>query len=729
MLLPVLLSVLYGGVLLWQINRMLRADDWVRHSTDVLTVSADAQRQIQGEESALRGFLLTHSDFFNKQFEREDFFVDSLFQQFHILTADNPSQTVRLDTIMQSYWQWQASAKRVLNNARSGGSDTNVLQRAAMMESLRTLFQRANFEERKIYEQRRQEFTQGTTWLTILIVIVSIAIGIVVGLHARRQTRRFVTRFGQIVDEATASRDLLETTLLSIGDAIIVTDAGQQVTLMNRRAEELCGWSLSEAKGRFVEDVFRIVHESSRMKMESPIARAIRERKVILLANHAVLLARTGLEFPVEDSAAPIHNSKHDVIGAVLVFRDVTERRESQRLAEEREREFRTLIENSPDLIMRFAPDLKIEYVNPAVEIVLGIVPQMLIGKRFREAGLPEEIYAPWETSVQKIFQTGRQDATELQYQSVRGLRAYHARLVPQMGEHGVEHVAVILRDITELKQTSEKLRESDRRFRALIQNTPDAFILLRALRDSKTKAIIDFVIEDVNPIGAEFLAVAKGSIGQRLKEISRPENFERSLKLYSDAIESKESNELDAQAPIQEDSPFSGRWFHAKLVPIGDVIAVIISDVTARMQTESALRQSEGRYRRLVETASEGIFSTDKEGRFTYANPHIRMLAGYNSDDVTKYFFTDFVAPDEKSRVQRHFYRQFLSKTPQSQIDAPFVTKQGERKWLSVTTSLLFNNANEVEGFDCVATDITDRIKLEAKLELTERELAKSKH
>jgi PAS domain S-box-containing protein len=728
MLLPVLLSVLYGAVLLWQINRMLRADDWVRHSIEVLTVSTDGLRHIQAEESALRGYLLTHSSFFSDQFQHEDQTVDSMLQRLHTMIADNPSQTVRLDSVMQSYWQWQASAKHALANAEEGRTDTNVLRRSVVMDAMRALFQHFSAEEEALYSSRRSQFTTGTTWLTVLIIVISIAIGFFVGLHARRQTRRFVTRFGQIIDEATSSRDLLETTLLSIGDAIIVTDSNEHVTMMNRRAEELSGWAIGDAKGRHLDDVFRVVHEISRTKMESPIARAIRDRKVIMLANHAVLLARTGLELPVEDSAAPIHNSKHDVIGAVLVFRDVSERRESQRAAEEREREFRTLIENSPDLIMRFAPDLKIEYVNPAVETVLGIVPQMLIGRRFREAGLPEEIYAPWEESVRKIFQTGRQDVTELQYQSVRGLRSYHARLVPQSGEQGVEHVAVILRDITDLKQTSDRLRESDRRFRALIQNTPDAFVLLRSLRDAKTRAITDFVIEDVNPTGAEFLAVAKGSVGQRLKEISQPESFERSLKLYSETIESGESKELDTQAPIQEDSPFSGRWFHAKLVPIGDVIAVIISDVTARIQTETALRQSELRYRRLVETASEGIFSTDKEGRFTYANPHIRNLAGYTDDDVTKYYFTDFVAPDQKSRVQRHFYRQFLSKTPQSQIDAAFVTKQGERKWLSIATSLLFTESGEVEGFDCIATDVSDRIQLEAKLERTERELAETK-
>src|SRR5438477_11806558 len=113
-----------------------------------------------------------------------------------------------------------------------------------------------------------------------------------------------------------------------------------------------------------------------------------------MLANHAVLLSRTGVDYPVEDSAAPVHNSRQEVVGAVLVFRDITERREGEQAAETREREFRTLIENAPDLIIRFQSDLSISYVNPAVESVLGVAPHMLIGRHFQDAGLPAEIYS-----------------------------------------------------------------------------------------------------------------------------------------------------------------------------------------------------------------------------------------------------------------------------------------------------------------------------------------------
>src|SRR5205823_6211664 len=111
------------------------------------------------------------------------------------------------------------------------------------------------------------------------------------------------------------------------------------------------------------------------------------------------------------------------------------------------------------------------------------------------------------------VFTSARQSTTELQYQSIRGVRTYQARLVPQLNEHGVENVVVILRDITELKYTAEKLRESEQRFRSIIRNTPDAFYLLRAVRDAKTRAIIDFVIDEMNDRGATMLGVSPETV------------------------------------------------------------------------------------------------------------------------------------------------------------------------------------------------------------------------
>ncbi|MEY8875386.1 MAG: EAL domain-containing protein [Leptothrix sp. (in: b-proteobacteria)] len=120
----------------------------------------------------------------------------------------------------------------------------------------------------------------------------------------------------------------LRVTLHSIGDAVISTDCDSLVTYMNPVAERLTGWPLAEARGRSLEQVFRIVNEASRQPVNNPVQRCLAENRIIGLANHCVLISRDGSEYGIEDSAAPIRRADSQVIGVVLVFHDVTEQRQ-----------------------------------------------------------------------------------------------------------------------------------------------------------------------------------------------------------------------------------------------------------------------------------------------------------------------------------------------------------------------------------------------------------------
>ena len=129
--------------------------------------------------------------------------------------------------------------------------------------------------------------------------------------------------------------DWLRVTLSSIGDAVITTDIEGRVTFMNQVAESLTGWDQAEALGQSLTDIFQIVNEMSRQPVENPALRALSAGTIVGLANHTFLIAKDGKEWPIDDSAAPIRNEQGEVVGAVLVFRDISERK---RLELERER-------------------------------------------------------------------------------------------------------------------------------------------------------------------------------------------------------------------------------------------------------------------------------------------------------------------------------------------------------------------------------------------------------
>lgn len=138
----------------------------------------------------------------------------------------------------------------------------------------------------------------------------------------------------QVEQALFAEKELAQVTLRSIGDAVITTNAVGLVRSLNPVAEELTGWHSVQAYGRPLSEVFAIVNETTHHPVENPVERALRDGSIVGLANHTLLIARDGQERAINDSAAPIRAEDGQVIGAVLVFRDVThERRSSQQLA------------------------------------------------------------------------------------------------------------------------------------------------------------------------------------------------------------------------------------------------------------------------------------------------------------------------------------------------------------------------------------------------------------
>jgi PAS domain S-box-containing protein len=172
-------------------------------------------------------------------------------------------------------------------------------------------------------------------------------------------------------------REQLRVTLNSIGDAVIATDTDGTVTFVNRVAQGLTGWEPQEAAGRPLGEVFRIVNEETRRTAENPVAKALREGRIVGLANHTVLIARDGTERLIDDSAAPIREEDGTIAGVVLVFRDVTETR---RELEARLR-LAAIVESSDDAIIGKNLDGAIVSWNRGAERLYGYTAQEVIGK------------------------------------------------------------------------------------------------------------------------------------------------------------------------------------------------------------------------------------------------------------------------------------------------------------------------------------------------------------
>jgi PAS domain S-box-containing protein len=318
--------------------------------------------------------------------------------------------------------------------------------------------------------------------------------------EAARKAAEAGTREAQQAQrEERRQREQLHVTLSSIGDAVIVTDTHGRVTFLNPVAQELTGWGPQEAAGRPLEEVFPIVNEETRRTVENPVARVLREGLVVGLANHTVLLSRTGREIPIDDSAAPIRGEDGTIAGVVLVFRDVTETRQAMttRLL------LAAIVESSDDAILSKTLDGIITSWNGGAERLFGYSAEEIVGRPLSLLIPPE---SPHE--LPGILKRLRRGNRVEHYETVR-LRKDGSRVQVSLsispvkdGEDRVVGASEIARDITARKRQEAVLRflaEASKALAALL-DVPSTLqkVARLAVPDFADWCAVDLLDEDV---------------------------------------------------------------------------------------------------------------------------------------------------------------------------------------------------------------------------------------
>src|SRR5215831_2845105 len=179
----------------------------------------------------------------------------------------------------------------------------------------------------------------------------------------------------------TEAKERFEVTLASIGDAVIVTDTAGQVTFLNGAAESLTGSNRIEALGRPLAEIFSIVNEQTRQQAEDPVHKVLQRGITVGLANHTLLIRKDGLERLIDDSAAPIHDQQGKISGVVLVFRDVTERRQAEYQQQVTQQQTRKILESINDGFFALDREWRFHYVNEKAAGMAGKSPHELLGQ------------------------------------------------------------------------------------------------------------------------------------------------------------------------------------------------------------------------------------------------------------------------------------------------------------------------------------------------------------
>jgi PAS domain S-box-containing protein len=312
-------------------RRVDRSDQVIAHANNLIKLMVD-------EETGLRGFLLTHDATFLQPYHEAVQDLEPEFKTLFDLRGRDPEQAARLQRLQTASRAWQQEARQTIAQGIPASDLTpQMFERKRQMDALRALAE--DFIAAETRTRASRSFTavrvdNATLYGLLGLVLI---LGLLLTWEIRRLFQKLAATYTLQLEEVRRRRDesytreqWLNTTLRSIGDAVIACDPEGRVVFMNGVAEQLTGWKEAEADGLLLSQIFSIYNQRTRAKVENPVEVVRRSGKIVGLANHTVLVSKDKTEFQIDDSAAPILDKNARMIGIVLVFRDISERYASE---------------------------------------------------------------------------------------------------------------------------------------------------------------------------------------------------------------------------------------------------------------------------------------------------------------------------------------------------------------------------------------------------------------
>jgi len=319
-----------------QVRQIADAEAWVVHTHRVLETVQAVLTDVLSAETGQRGFLITGEQSYLGPYRDGIRNISRDISQLEELTRDNVEQRERIDSLRPLLARKLDELERTVQLRSSGPAGLDLARGVVLGGEGKALMDRMRGEvtdmlsHENILLADRARRAAAARRKAVVTTVFGFAVGLGLLSGAFRSFRRRVREREDAAALLYREKERFRATLTSIGDAVIVTDDAGRITMMNPTACAITGWG-EDGVGRSLADVFHIVNEETREPVESPVTKVLRTGQVTGLANHTVLVRHDGSEVPIDDSGAPVHDRGEKVVGVVLVFRDIRERREMER--------------------------------------------------------------------------------------------------------------------------------------------------------------------------------------------------------------------------------------------------------------------------------------------------------------------------------------------------------------------------------------------------------------
>ena len=766
-----LLVLLVVAPSLWAFRQTEGAAEARKYSYDVIERAGALASALVDTETGQRGYLLTNDEVFLEPYVAVLYSIRGQLATLRQVTLIRAAQ-VHLDALAPLIEQKLAYFAQNIELRRNGdlpGALANLRgsQGKQLMDLIRA--ELCSFIQIEKSALALKEATFQVTMHRLLVVIViaslvtllfafSLVHVIYQGVQQRlkesvyRETQRLLLiqeemnkQLQQANTTLQVSEEKLAVTLSSIGDAVIATDEEARVTRLNPVAEQLTGWTQAEAYGHPVGEVFFIINKENRQPATIPVMETLAKGTVQGLANHTVLISRGGSENDIADSCAPIRNRDGQVVGAVLVFRNVSEEYAAQRVLSDNAALIQTILNTVADGIITFdATDGIVETVNPAALRMFGYADAELIGQ-YVSTLIPE--LDPCKGSLAQ-FSAGDQAWTIGSGREVNGRRkdgrSFPMELaISEMWLGGQRHFTGILRDNTARKQAEEALLKAGALQSAIFNSANFSSIATDA------KGVIQ-----IFNVGAErMLGYAAVDVMNKITpaDISDPQEViarakALSVELATPITPGFEALVFKASRGIEDIYELTyirkdGSRFPAvvSVTALRDAQAAIIgylligTDNTARKLVEAEqkkldlrLRDLQFYTRSLIESNMDAIMTTDPSGIITDVNKEMEALTCCTRDELIGAPFKNYFTDPERADAA---IRLMLREKKVTDYELTACARGGKKTEVSLNATTFYDRDRTLKGVFAAARDITDRKRNEQALQETNAELKSAKY
>ncbi|MEQ8752080.1 MAG: PAS domain S-box protein [Coleofasciculus sp. G1-WW12-02] len=527
------------------------------------------------------------------------------------------------------------------------------------------------------------------------------------------------TDLAELVNKLQATLSKMEVALGAIADAVVFLDVNSQVQWCNRAFVQLVKRSHSTIIGSQFRELLPLAQAG--VLIEPDTYPDVQMRKGgYEVAEYEFIQGDRTLILQISGSCTGVAEDKV----AVLTIRDISDRKQTQIALADREFKFRSIVENTNDILVILTPEGVIRYISPNIINLTGYTATEVESQSFEPFVHPDDVHQLWQ-AFNQVASTGEKlSGIEHRVRDKDGSWRWHCCNISAFEDTpGNWLIAIVGWDITARKQTEDALKTSQARLNKILSHTAASIIYYRVYSNR------EWHLDYYSPGSALIFGYSTEEMiadNQLVASHIHPEDW---AVMYQDCFD-----KIFAEQTFEHNYRYlhpdgNWRWISAIFTSVWDqsingwLVTSICTDITDKKNTEIALAESESKFRTIVENVNDIILITDLEGVIRYISPNLETIMGYTPSELEGQSFEPIVHPDDLPKTWDAFNQLATTGERFSGLENRARHKDGSWKWFSSNLSVI-RDTNGNLLFVSVARDITERKQAEEALKASEARL-----